>query len=463
MMYKLNYIVILVLSLIVFGIEYLLFSNDSFHTKIFEFQLVLIWFITLFLSYKKFGIGNIFTLTLIATFLFSIGGIFHFLVSGEDICNLLEKGFGSLNFSNSVIQESLWAYSVYIWLSFLTYGFLYFRYKKDIITSKEKISYNDNRYYRLGKFLMFAFAIVSIYKGYLYVESFLMDRVLIYLYGNMANPIPSWLRFLDTFFTIGYYFILASNPNKKTFNKFSIFYFIAIIPEIILGNRSMFGAFLLFYVWYYNKYFNSRFFKLKYLVLLGIGVLLLFQFMEFYRDGFSGNNTFSITRFLVGQSVSFYILPIYIQYAGNIEYYLYPFVLYNIVGGFSGYTGQSIEVLQHNCGVGHQLMYAVNPDYYLAGASFGSSSITELYDLGPFGLIFGGIIFSIMISFFDRKTSSSPFMKFMSLFLFTSFILSSRGSFFPSLYTIVKMYIFYKFSLVVFGKIIKSNGNKYKI
>ena len=54
-------------------------------------------------------------------------------------------------------------------------------------------------------------------------------------------------------------------------------------------------------------------------------------------------------------------------------------------------------------------------------------------------------------------------MRFISLFLFTAFILSSRGSFFPSLYSIIKLFIFYKFSLIVFGKIVKSNGNKYKI
>ena len=463
-MNKRNYVIILISSLLAFGIEYLLFSNISSTTTYFELQLVLIWAIAQFYSYRTFGIGNIYTLVLSATFLFSVGGVFHYLISGEDICQLLGMGFGNYYFSNRIIQESLWAYSVYIWLSFITYRYLYFKFKKkNNLVSIQKIRYNNPIYYRIGKFLMYVFTIVAIYKGYLYVTSFSMDRVLIYLYGNMANPIPSWLRFLDTFFTVGYYFIIASNPDRKTFKKYSSFYFIAIIPEILLGNRGMFGAFLLFYIWYYYRNFNSRAFKVKYLLTFGIAMLMLFQLMQFYRDGFSGDTSLSITRFLVDQSVSFYILPLYIQHAGNIAYYSYPFVFYNLIGGFSGYTGQSIEVLQHNCGVGHQLMYTVSPEYYLAGASFGSSSITELYDLGALGVILGGILFSVMIFFFDKKINVSPFMRFISLFLFTAFILSSRGSFFPSLYSIIKLFIFYKFSLIVFGKIVKSNGNKYKI
>lgn len=463
-MNKQNYFFTLISSLFVFGIEYLLFSNEAITTKYFEFQLVLIWSIAQFYSYRKFGIGDIFTLILAATFLFSVGGVFHYLVSGEDICHLLGTGFGNNYFLNKIIQESLWAYSVYIWISFITYWYLHFRFKKkESLLPIKKVRYNNPQYYRIGKILMYTFTLFTVYKGYLYVTSFSMDRVLIYLYGNMANPIPSWLRLLDTFFTVGYYFILASNPDKKTFKKYSLFYFITIVPEIILGNRGMFGAFILFYIWYYYRNFNSRAFKVKYLAVFGIGMLLLFQLMQFYRDGFSSDTSFSITRFLVNQSVSFYILPLYLQYAGNIAYYSYPFALYNLIGGFSGYTGQSIEVLQHKCGVGHQLMYTVNPDYYLAGASFGSSSITELYDLGPLGLIVGGIVFSVMISFFERKANVSPFIRFISLLLFTEFILSSRGSFFPSLYSIIKMYIFYKFSLIVFGKILKSNGNEYKV
>lgn len=308
-------------------------------------------------------------------------------------------------------------------------------------------------YFKIGKFLMWSFLAIQIYKGYLYFTAFNTNRVEIFLFGNMANPVPTWVRFVASFFEYGYYFILASVPDEKNFKKYSSLYFVVLIPEIALGNRSMFGAFILFYFWYYYKFYSKLPIKTKTSIILGVVMLGVFQLMEFMRDGGeNGLESLSLTRFLVGQGVSFYILPIYLDYCDNIQYYLYPFFLYNILSGFTGYTGQSIEVLQHNCGVGHQLMYAVDPDYYLAGASFGSSSITEIYDAGILGFLALSILFSVMIVYVEKRFCSKSFFCFSSLMLFSHFVMSSRGSYFPSLYGFVKLYLFYKFILFMMSK-----------
>lgn len=111
-----------------------------------------------------------------------------------------------------------------------------------------------------------------------------------------------------------------------------------------------------------------------------------------------------------------------------------------------------MEVLMHKCGVGHQLMYAVNPNYYLSGASFGSSSIVEIYDAGLFGFFIFSIFFSVMLLFFERKMLISRFFCLGSLSLVTDFVLFARGSYFPSLYGIIKLYIFYRVILLTIKK-----------
>lgn len=443
--------IILVLILIPFFLlERFIFNNDVWVTRFMEFQVVILWLFAMYKSYKQFGLFSLYSLCLIGLFMFSIGGIFHFLVSGDDIRHL-ERGFGDFTFSHQTIQKSLWAYSVFICLSYLSYK----AFRKSSTNKLNRHLVSNSVYFQIGKILMFTFFAFQIYKGYLYFTAFSVNRVDIFLLGNMANPVPAWVRFIAYFFELGYYFIIASIPNEKKIKKYSVIYFVALIPDIMLGNRGMFGAFLLFYLWYYYSMYEKMAIKTKTAIIAGVGMLVVFQLMEFMRNGDNMDlSSVSLTGFLVSQGVSFYILPLYIDYVNNIQYHLYPFFLYNILGGFSGYTGQSMEVLMHKCGVGHQLMYAVNSNYYLAGASFGSSSIVEIYDAGIVGFIIFSIFFSIMLLFFERKMFTSRFFCLGSLSFVASFVLSSRGSFFPSLYEFVKLYVFYQVILLTVKKII---------
>lgn len=441
-----NISVIIVISGLLLLAERLFLTDGPLFTRFLEFQLVLFWAVAQYKSYKNFGLFSLYSLFLIGMFIFSIGAVFHFLVSGDDI-RFLERGFGDFLFSYHTIQESLWVYSVFVFLSYL--GYSYFHATKGVNKIPDyKILRHNPTYFEIGKFLMWFFLIVEIYKGYLYFNAFNANRVEIYLYGNMANPVPSWLRLISTFFEVGYYFVLASIPDPKVFKKYSILYFVVLIPEIALGNRGMFGAFILFYLWYYYTFYKEQPIKVKYAAIGGVAMLVIFQMMEFIRDGADASlSSISLTKFLVSQGVSFYILPLYIDNANNILYYLYPFILYNIIGGFSGYTGQSVEALNYKCGVGHQLMYTVNSNYYLEGGSFGSSSIVEVYDIGIIGLLFFAVFFGYMLTFFERKFATKRFFCFTCLFFVCHFVLSARGSYFPQLFGTVKLFLFYKMIL----------------
>lgn len=442
-------IAFVITAIIVFGIEYMIVNESPIQTKVFELQLVLCYSFVQVSSIRKFGTYNLFTLFMVGMFFFAVGGFFHFLITDDNPLELM-NGYGTFFFTHSIIQRSILIYSLFIILSFFIYSKVF---DPSLTYSfKTKPTEFEEKCLKIGKFLMWAFLWIEIYKGYLFFNSFSADRVLIFLYGNMSNPVPTWVRFFATFFEVGYGFIICSKPDAKVFKKYSALYFILLIPDIAIGNRAMFGGFILFCLWYYARCYNPRPIKTKYFIIFGVFMLLVFQGMGILRDGMTlREGSFSPTEFLKGQAVSFYLLPLYMQNQGAIQYYLYPFVLYPILGGFTGYTGQSIEVLEHNCGVGHQLMYALNPDYYLSGASLGTSSMTELYDLGLWGIVIGALFYPIMLHFFEKRFSTSKFWLFMSMMLVTKIIMSPRASYFPDLYSIVKEYLFYTFALVVFG------------
>ena len=102
---KKNDTITIVCFILFFLIERLLLNDSASFTRFLEFQLVLIWGLAMYNSYKKFGLFSLYSMYLVGIFIFSIGAIFHYLVSGEDI-RYLERGLGTFKFSYRSIQEA---------------------------------------------------------------------------------------------------------------------------------------------------------------------------------------------------------------------------------------------------------------------------------------------------------------------------------------------------------------------
>ena len=104
-------------------------------------------------------------------------------------------------------------------------------------------------------------------------------------------------------------------------------------------------------------------------------------------------------------------------------------------------------------------MYAVDPDGYLAGASFGSSIFTEMYDTGIVCYVLLSLLFSSMIVWVEKKVHVNSFFRFACLVLVSHFVISARNSYFPNLYGIVKLYIFYTLILYIAKRFINPNND----
>jgi hypothetical protein len=68
------------------------------------------------------------------------------------------------------------------------------------------------------------------------------------------------------------------------------------------------------------------------------------------------------------------------------------------------------------------------------------------------------MFFSYMLIFFEKRFVSNRFICFACLMLFSHFVLSSRGSYFPYLYEFVKLFLFYKV-VFLFMKSFVSKGS----
>ncbi|WP_018336400.1 O-antigen polysaccharide polymerase Wzy [Butyricimonas synergistica] len=450
-----KYYCILFLTLVAL-IEFLssAFSTGRCVTTIYEFQIILIFTLSYLNILKKVGPLHLYSLLHVTIFLFTLGGLLASAVSSDYDFRDYSSPWASVVFKEEIIQKILLIYCVYLGFSHIFF----------IEISKEKKTLNNHGLYKLGKeetyfkagriamFLMLPFAI---YYSYLQLTLVFQNRMLLYQLGsNEALGVPLFVRLGNLVFQAGFFLIIASLPEKKQFLKYALLYFVAQIPILIMGERGDIAALILFILWYRNRVYDYRP-NFKRLVVLAISLVLIFQILAYTRVGDeveSFSFIFLVTTFLFQQSQSFNILALYFTYNGASIPHNYPYFLDQLIGGLLGATGQSYETLQVRSSLGHQLMYYLNPDYYLQGASLGTNFVAEMYEFGIFGVILGAFMLVYFIYLVENRMFKSHLSLIFLFEFFTLILLSPRGSLLPSIYymikfTIVVMVILYSYKL----------------
>lgn len=433
-------------------IQYFSINGDYSFMMYLAWQLFIVYFLILIKSIIRRGLFHIFTLYLLTLSLFAFNRIFISLFDPLFDFRYVETGLIITTIDNFISQKTLLLYTFFIVITNTVLEFLELTKKNK--TSQHDNTINHNPYlYKLGKEMMIVLFVFALYRAFLEVKLLYGNRELLFLEGSADIGLPVYIRLASTFFQVGYFFLVASLPSKKQFIIASSIYLIVILPSVILGNRMELASLFLYILWFLNRVYFFRLGKIKIIVLLFSAIIGL-QIIGIIRSGNDFQNislSLLITSFLVSQSVSYNVLPLYITHKGILIPHSYPFILDSMVGGLTGYTGQNYEVLTHRATLGSHLGYSINQSYFFSGRSIGTSYIAEAYEFGLIGIILAAFILAIYIYIFNKKVISIRFLLLFSYLFFYPIITSPRASLFPSIYALLKYLIIMTISIILYN------------
>lgn len=424
-----------------------IFTNNTSSielTNVLQIQLWIIFFGWFVHFFRKFGIGNIFTLFLLCLSLFNFQKFLWDPVLGTNF--RYAQSLIQINLPEDVVHKTLFIYGIFTYFICFFYSVLT-KSKPSTISNELK---PDKKLFRVGKLLFILFLGIALYRSYLEFSALAGKMYAEYYTEEGGADIPSIVRLGSIFFQVSFMIILASIPSKKNFLIFGGLFLAVMIPNLFSGLRATFAVTFLYLVWYYYNVYKEKFNLVK-LGLGFLGLILLFQIIAERRSNSSNNlNAIeSISSFFYLQSQSMYVLALYIQYEDEIVPHNYPYILDPIISWMFP-SGQSEEVIMKRSAINHQLTYTLNPNYYLSGASLGTNFIAELYEFGIFGIIIGAFLFALFISKFSNNVLRNRYLLFLSLIIVSYFLIAPRSTFLPSFYFIVRCTLIYLLILMLF-------------
>lgn len=448
--YMMKNAIFLLLIFVFVGQGMIIYSNTDLgkdFSSLLIYQLFFIYFSILYTAFKKFGIGNTFSIFLVCLGLFNYQKFFWDWALDEDFRKA--ESLISIHLAEIVVQKTLFIYSVFTVFVFVSYSHFS---KANKVFDENRIQHSfDKRLYVMG-LTVFIFALpFSIYKSYLeFISLFGKSYTEYYMEGNGVS-IAFYLRFAVLLFQVGYMVILTSVPRKQNFFISSALYIIVLVPYLFVGLRANFAVSLLCIFWYYFNVYRGNI-NIRKIIIPVFLLISTLQVIAVNRDRGEANiNYFKlIPSFLYQQSQSMYVLALYIEYKDEIAQPNLPFVLDPLTSWIFP-SGQSVEVVKSRSSLGHSLTYSLSPQYYLSGSSLGTNFIAEIYEFGLFGVLIGAVLFGCLIAVFERKVQKSLLYLFLSLIILQYFFLAPRSNFLPVFYFIFRTILVYFFLLVIFG------------
>lgn len=443
-----NIPIIQLFAIVVVLFQYLItLNNDAGYTTVLTVELLIIYGVLLAKSIKGRGWFDLYTLLLIMMGLFSYGEIAFSFIDSSVNYRVASIGI-ELDFKEITVQKACLIYCAYMLA--LDIGISVFQ-KEDRYYNHYHVPFNIDAY-KVGMWLLFVFAAFAFYRAFMQYRMLSANRLLLFKGGSQGLDLPMYIRITSTFFLIGYYIFTASKPPLKQFLIATAVYILVQIPDLMVGNRMSLGVLLVYLVWMMVSVYEYKV-KMSRLLLPVIVVVLIFQYIGMSRVEMETTGIGSvglIIRFLTMQATSFGLLCTFIQYTPNLSG-PYPFVFDSLIGGLTGYTGQSEELMLHRANIGHQLVYEISPDYYFAGQSSGTSCVTELYEFGIFGVIIGAIVLAYMIYFIQKNFNKNRMLLLFSYIIFSTIVTSPRAGMFVPLYQIIRTLGFAWVAFAVYG------------
>ncbi len=434
--------------------EYIYFLySETFFLKFIELQLVMVFFFSIVSTYlitKRWL--DIYIMFLAMFFLFLVVRPFMHLFNFVNVINYGEtawfrvrKGFVFSEYTMIKIN-----FILLFSLLFMNLGYIV-GLKKFNITGKSLFVPKSKYLTKQIGYAFFAIGLVAFLgKVYSYVHV-LKAYGYFYLYSG-DYTLPIWIRVFDDFFYIGYLIIMINKPSKKEGYALSIIFIVLYATMLLTGMRGEFFTLVFAVIWLLAFLYDWRP-KLVYLILSGIGLMLLAQLtlaVKFSYVDFSNLSFFDmINTFLYSQGVSILILGYFIEFADHFvniysgfRYIISPFVtvFYTLTGQMGNRTEMSPSDIYS---VGDQLEFFTDPNGYYMGAGTGSSFIAELYGLGGdvFLVAIGSFLLTFFMAYLVKRLVYKQYGFFLTMVILPIFFWIPRASYLQPIQKLLFGYI----------------------
>lgn len=443
-------------------------NGYTLFTKFLEIQLFVVYLGVCYWSIKKYGIFNLFSLFILTLGLFNYMKIFYGLFFADDYRAVVS--IIPIELSEKSVQETIWVFTLFTVVISLSYSIWVnkIRQKQTKVMDKLKNGWAfsfDEKSFKIGRAVMLLTFPFVLYRCYIEVTFFSgLSFTEIYIGGSQSIPIPTYVRILSVFYSVGFMMILGSRPGKKSFFIYSGLYIISVFPYLIIGLRNQFALTLVTLLWYYVKVFNAKI-KIWKIFIPTLVFIIALQLISINREGGELKSTVFalIPLFLTYQSTSMYVLALYIEKRDVIMPHSYPYFLDPVIGWLTGLDGQSLEVLEKRSSLGHQMIYTLSPDAYLGGMSLGTSCIAELYEFGIIGILLGCFILAWGVAKFDLNIKLNRYYLLLAFFFCSYLLIAPRNTFLPNIYFLLRYILVYGVIYLIFGlkrKFLTKNINR---
>lgn len=455
-----------------------------------SFLLLFIFWLSI-MAYSLFDLKNRLLLFIFTSsfFVFLIGGHFVYEYFGLELKHYL--GYEYYLHSNITMLVSL----IFVLLGFLMNNHLTSK-KLKLETKRRKLNSffdlpNINLIKLIAKFLFYITFIASMI--------ILLDKVVFVIqnsyhqyYVNYRNTLPFIINVLGNMNIYFFYIFLATLPSKReTIFIFSIQLLYASL-SLFTGRRTDFVITVVFLMFYFGfRHFKSEkkdWINRKYIIRIIYALPVFFFLLYIFNFIRLGLNPTSISLnelffgFFQQQGFSSSVIRLglyhkdslrhdaFYSFFGLVKYFRTNslFLLFYKPNYNFSYIGNSIDFALYGNSLAHSLSYIVLRNY-LSGFGVGSSYIAELYhDFGYFGIIFGNLIYGVIISkisalWMKTKTYNIWIMA-VSFSLIESFLKAPRWNFDIIFTQMISLGMWSSiFSVIVLYFIIQFLENKYSI
>lgn len=269
----------------------------------------------------------------------------------------------------------------------------YHKNSDNIFNQKRILGIDDECMYLTVNLLF----VVQLFITFINLENFInlgyLNNYLNYTFSTYGVLSP----FVDCYKYAVYFYLSVTASYKKAKYVLYAFIIISLIGSLSGGRGEYFPAILTILI-YYFRHLNFKSIKNSQILLIGLFLIFLSQFISAYRDGGDLIINRTIFNFLYDQGNTY--LTIYHSiYSELVKEYSFIYILSPIyepiltsLRAMPAFLGNSIDYVMVTGNLAHILSYSVDPVGYLSGFGLGSSYFAEAY-------LAGGPIMIILISY----------------------------------------------------------------